>query len=114
MACITSENRDAWQRMADDAAAQRPYPGRRVRIDGGRKYKGKIGLVVRHERDRFGSAWRYGSDASHMLQDMIGRYGFRIQVRSDVDGSLFWCPADYATCVDGKHGAPALNDDEAY
>lgn len=96
MPVITSENRDGWQRIADEASKQRPFPGRRVRIDGGRKYKGKIGTVVRHERSKFDrDAFRYGSDGNLMLREMQGRRGYRIQVRTAF-GETFWTEADHA------------------
>lgn len=99
MACITSENRDAWQALADEASKQRPYPGRKVRITGGRKHKGKVGTVMRHQRDRFdATAFRYGGEAALMLRDMEGRYGFCCLIQPEDGTAPFWVKADYTEC----------------
>lgn len=97
MSCINADTRSAWQAMADEASKTRPHPGRRVRIIGGRKHKGKVGTVVRHQVSQYGNAYRYGNDASHHLRDMRGRYGWTCLVRTDL-GEQFWVDADHTEC----------------
>lgn len=76
MSVINDKTREAWQHIADESSKQRPCVGRRVRVDRGRKHKGKIGTVIRHQRDQFVNPFRYGSAASHHMVVMDGRYGF--------------------------------------
>lgn len=102
MACITSDNRDIWQKLADGLSAQRPYAGRRVTIVGGRKHKDKVGTVIRHQHDQYSDAYRYGNDAHHHLRDLRGRSGWVCLVRFD-DGSTGWVKADYTHCHIGDN-----------
>ena len=99
MATFTAENAAGWQAIADDCEKTRPSAGKYVRVDGGRKHTGKIGQVVRHQLDKFSSAYRYGSGASDALRDMQGRYGWVCMVRNEADGAVFWVKADYLTIV---------------
>lgn len=82
---------------SDDANAQRPDPGKLVRVDAGKR-KGAEGIVIRHIQDRFGDKWRYGSDMQQMLRDVRGRYGFRVQVQTDTHGT-FWVDAENVTVL---------------
>lgn len=91
MALITSENRDAWQTLANDLSAQFPSVGKRVRVISGRKHLGKVGIVRWHGPDKFADN-RYKSDAQLMLRDLRGRDGFRVRVESD--GEFFFIGAD--------------------
>lgn len=99
MPAITSENRDAWQAIANDCSKQRPYVGRLVKIVEGRKHKGKQGKVVRHMLDKYFDAFRYGSEASHHLTQMMGRHGYVVLVEQEC-GNRFWVRADYTLCMD--------------
>jgi len=78
MALITSENRGAWQGLADDCAKTRPSKGKRVRVTSG-KHKGKEGIVTWHGRDQFADT-RYQTDAQLMLRDFMGTWGFRCRI----------------------------------
>jgi hypothetical protein len=99
MAAITSENRDAWQALANDLDRNRPHVGRRVKVTGGRKYKGREGTVVHHMVSRFCDPFRYASDAQAHVREMAGRFGFVVRVRDD-GGAEFWVDADKVDCCD--------------
>jgi hypothetical protein len=87
-------SRDTWQGIAKDLSADRPSVGKRVRVTGGRKYKGKEGQVQRHMVDQFNPwKWQYSDGPARLMMEMTGTYGYRIQIASD-DGSLFWIDAD--------------------
>jgi len=90
MTTITAETRDAWQRLANDVAPQRPSVGKRVRVTSG-KHAGKDGLVTWHGRDNFANNY-YQSDAQLHLRDMCGRDGFRVRV--DTGSETFFVGAD--------------------
>jgi len=98
-------NNEFWSAMKavcgnDEISANRPSVGTTVIIDKGRKYKGKVGKVVRHIRDKFDrDAWRYCSDAQAIMREARGRYGYVIKVLT-TDGETFWCKADYATIIE--------------
>lgn len=118
---INSETQAFWQSLANELSRQRPNVGRRVTVIGGRKYRGKLGVVVRHQVDRYEDAFRYGNEASQHYKQMAGRYGFVCMVREiqvdDDDGSLldtgnvFWVKARYLA-VDYPYTDPweALGD----
>ncbi len=95
MAAITSENASMWQALANMLEGERPSVGKPVYVQGGRKHKGKFGTVVRHQRDQFSHAYRYGNDASHHMKDMAGTYGWACLVECGTE--RFWIRADYLT-----------------
>jgi hypothetical protein len=78
MCVITSENRDAWQAIADRASSNYPAVGKRVRVTKG-KNAGKEGQVTWHGRNEYYDN-RYTTPAMMMLQDINGREGFRVRV----------------------------------
>jgi hypothetical protein len=98
VSAINTETRDAWQAIANDLSKQRPYPGREVRVEAGRKHRGKTGRVLRHQCDKFGSAFRYGGDANLHMREMAGRYGFVVLVATETE--QFWVKAEYVRCID--------------
>ena len=95
MPVINADTADAWCQIAKDCAAERPSVGKHVTVTKG-KNKGKSGKVLRHQISKFGSAYRYGGDASHMMKDMMGRDGWCVQI--ECDGQRFWTNADNVTC----------------
>lgn len=98
MPAINSETAEAWRQIAADTSAQRPSYGKRVTVTKG-KHKGKSGVVMQHKVSRYGSAYRYGSDASHCTLDMIGRDGWCVQIQLDGDRyDRFWTGADNVRC----------------
>lgn len=100
MPTFTAENAAGWQAIANGCEKDRPSPGKWVSVESGRKHKGKIGQVVRHQRDKFAvDAYRYGSAASDALRDMQGRYGWVCVVRNEADGTTFWVKADYLKII---------------
>lgn len=96
MPAITSENRDFWQTMANNASRQRPYVGRQVTIIRG-KHKGKSGKVIRHQTDRYVDAFRYGGEASNMLTSMEGRRGYVCLI--DTGTEKVWAKGNYLDCL---------------
>ena len=86
MTIYTSENRDAWQRLFDDVAKQRPSVGKHVRVTSG-KHSGKVGIVTWHGRDKFADDY-YKSDAQLALRDACGRDGFRVRIQTSTE-SIF-------------------------
>jgi hypothetical protein len=112
---VNTETRDAWQSIADEVSRQRPYVGRKVRVTAGRKRLGRVGTVIRHERDRFDrSTFRYGGDAHMHLAEMRGREGFAVLVQPDDGQSVepFWIKASAVECIsDREHSAACFDDD---
>lgn len=95
MPVINSENAQAWRDLAAELGATCPYVGRRVSIDKG-KHKGLRGIVERHQRSKFGNAYRYASEASAHFRDMAGRYGWCCLVKTDA--GAVWVNAEHVTC----------------
>jgi len=95
MAIITSENRDAWQDLANKLAPQFPSVGKRVCVVSGRNHLNVEGIVFWHGRDKFAST-QFKTSAQLMLRDMEGRRGFRIGIKTN-DGEKFFVSAD---CVE--------------
>lgn len=91
MPAINSQSADAWRSIAADTAAQRPSYGKRVTATKG-KHKGKSGVVLQHKLSRYGSTYRYGSDASRCMADMVGREGWCVLVQAG--GERFWTSAE--------------------
>jgi hypothetical protein len=96
---INSENVEFWRDVAKEADKQRPRTGRRVCVVGGRKHKGKEGLVTRHQHDQFSHAYRYGNEASMHMKDMVGRSGWVCLVQPDDGSQPFWVKADFVECI---------------
>lgn len=94
MAVINADNKDFWQDIANKLSINRPYVGRRVKVTGGRKHLGRMGTVIRHEYDRYSSAFRYGGDANMHMREMAGRYGFIVLIKPDDGADNFWVKAD--------------------
>ena len=92
---------DGLHAVAQSTASERPDVGRWVRVDQGRR-TGVEGRVLRHVRDQFNTwKWRYGSDAQAMMKDILGKYGFRVQVETATHGT-FWIDAEKVTvCGEG-------------
>lgn len=88
------ELRQAWEDIAEGASAQRPSPGKRVRIVGGRKHVGRTGVVERHQVSKFDDPFRYGSPQQHQMASIRGRRGYVVLVRDEA-GETFWVRADY-------------------
>ena len=100
MSCINADTVDAWRHIAAEASPQRPSPGRRVRVTGGRKHIGRDGVVLRHMPSRYLNAFRYGGEASHHMREIVGRYGYVVLVQPD-EGPPFWVRADYVNVLAG-------------
>jgi hypothetical protein len=92
MAVINSENAASWQTLANEASAQRPDVGTRVRVTSG-KHKDAEGTVLRHQRSKYGNAFRYGSEGNLQLREIMGRRGFVALVRLD-SGASAWIDAE--------------------
>ena len=74
-------------------AAGAPRVGKRVKVTGGRKHRGKAGTVKRHQESKFGAGNRYGgSSMSGALSDATGKHGFCCLVEQD-NGETFWVDA---------------------
>lgn len=87
--------------MMADVSKTRPSVGRRVRVVGGRKYRGREGQVFWHGQGFDPSAGRYGNVFSDALRQAAGRYGYRVGVRCD-DGSKFFVDANQVIIVEGQ------------
>ena len=99
MALITAENRNSWQGIADECSKTIPSKGKLVKIVGGRKYKGTIGRVVWHGRDKYFST-QYETPAQGMLRSMMQTIGYRVGIET-VGGSRIFCRADYCmVCIE--------------
>lgn len=88
---ITSENRQAWQAIADSCEAKRPSAGKLVRVSSG-KHSGETGIVTWHGIDRFADT-RFQTDAQLQMRDMMGTFGFRVRVQPE-SGTAFFVSAD--------------------
>src|SRR5690606_16246564 len=80
-------------RNVAEVNGDRIYAGLRVKVEGGRKYKGRTGVVTCHKRSRYEQdVFRYASGASLDLRIMLGREGFVALVAPDDDSDPrpFW------------------------
>lgn len=88
----------AWRAIGEIAqglAASRPDKGKLVTVIGGRKHKGKRGLVVWHGVDRYSCASRYdGNSMQAAMRQARGVYGYRVGVSVDGAPAVF-VSADY-------------------
>jgi hypothetical protein len=75
------------QTVADNTAAQRPSIGKTVTINTG-KYAKLTGIVFWHGVDKFSST-RYKTDAQLMMQEIIGREGYRCGIKLDNGDKVF-------------------------
>ena len=82
------------QELAYLLSAARPFVGRTVRIDRGRKHVGVVGLVTWHGTDNFSTAGRYGDAFVQAAREVRGRYGFRIRVQPADGTAPFFVSAD--------------------
>lgn len=74
------------------ASLQRPSAGKRIRVTRGKR-KGVEGRVEIHQLSKFGKPYRYGSEASNHMKDLVGRSGWVCLIRTDA-GESFWIDAD--------------------
>lgn len=94
MPAMNADTAPMWRDLAVTVSEQRPSPGKRVRVTGGRKHVGKEGVVTRHEVNKYRDAFRYGGDANLHLREMMGRAGFRVCVEPECGEDPFWVDAD--------------------
>lgn len=97
MPAITAENAHVWQGLADSLGPERPGVGKRVTVHRG-KHRGKTGIVRKHQVTKFGTPFRYMTDAQMHLNDMVGKHGYCVQVETD-DGTKFWTAATNVNVV---------------
>jgi hypothetical protein len=88
---------NSWQHLADTFKESFPSVGKNAIVTGGRKYKGKQGVIVRHQSDAYYSL-RYKTEASLILMQMQGTKGYIVMLRCD-DGSTFWVKADQVKII---------------
>lgn len=100
MSAINADTIDFWKQLAADLSAQRPSPGRHIRVTASRKHKGKEGTVVRHEASRYDRAFRYGGEANLHMREMAGRSGFRVLVQHSTTPEKFWIDADKVDVIE--------------
>lgn len=74
------------QALANSLSAYRPFVGRTVRVDKGRKHLGTLGTVTWHGVDHFSKAGRYGGPDVQSVREVMGRWGYRVRVQP-LDGS---------------------------
>jgi hypothetical protein len=100
MSFLSEVPRETLQSLFNTVALDKPSVGSTVRIVGGQKHRGKVGIVKRHQRDGYVDPFRYGNSASHMMTQARGRYGYIVLVQ-EFDGPTFWVKADYCmVCVE--------------
>ena len=90
----------AWQALGtlmQDEASKTPHKGDRVVVTGGRKHKGKEGVVFWRGRDQFSRGGRYGDDMVRAFAEASGRYD-RLGIRTD-DGEKFFTKLPYTEKV---------------
>lgn len=110
MSALNEDTRAGWQILADIVSRQRPNSGRRAHVFRGRNLVGRWVAILRHERDRFSDAFRYGGDANLHLREMSGRDGFVCLVR-DESGRSAWVKAQNLACEHAyAHWTIALGD----
>lgn len=111
MPAINADTVSGWRQIAADVSRQRPYAGRLAIVFRGRKLRGETVTVVRHQRSKFGNAFRYGGEANLHLREMMGRSGFTCLVRSE-GGVEGWVSAENLACIDAGYTcwSAALSD----
>jgi hypothetical protein len=98
---MNAETRTAWADVARQVSAQRPDVGKRVRVTSGKR-AGTVGTVERHQRSKYGQAFRYGGEANLHLREMAGRNGFAVRVRPEEGGEAFWTGGQSVEVIDAK------------
>jgi hypothetical protein len=94
-----------WGALTKILMPDRIYAGLRVEVTGGRKHKGRTGVVTRHQRSAYEQdVFRYASGASLDLRIMLGRDGFAALVTPD-EGAPFWIPCKYLMPASSAGGA---------
>lgn len=91
----------AWRAVGDIAsnfANERPDKGKKVIVIGGRKHKGKAGVVFWHGPDFKPYRNRYCTDIQRAMRDARGRDGFRVGIISN-NNERFFCPANQVQIV---------------
>lgn len=76
MPAINADTIEFWKDIAVKVSAQRPDPGRVVKVTGGRKHQGRMGKVIRHQVSKYRDPFRYASEAQAHLRQMTGRTGY--------------------------------------
>ena len=92
-----SDFSSAMQKIADNCSVDRPSVGKNVIVTEGRKHMGKSGVVITHMRDKYHPNY-HKTEASLMLQEIIGREGFVVQVKTET-GEKFFVKASYVKVV---------------
>jgi len=77
-----------------DLALKRPSVGKGVKVIGGRKHKGKTGVVFWHGIDQHAQPFRYGSDMQHVMRQARGRNFYRCGIKTE-SGEKFFLPAEH-------------------
>ena len=98
---LTKSTRQFFAEMAEASEVQKPGPGRRVRVTGGRKHKGKVGYVIRYQESPYFE--KYGkrkTDVNMALREVEGRLGYICLVKCEADRSTFWVDADKVEVID--------------
>lgn len=95
---INAENKAQWQTLADQLSQNNPLH-KRVRVVGGRKHKGKEGIMTKQMRDKYASdCWKYCSEAQATYREMEGVYGFCGLIECD-DKSSFWIKCSHLEII---------------
>lgn len=89
----------AWSALAEiSKTAWSPRKGKLVNITRG-KHKGESGVVFWHGKDRYRYSNQYQTGIQSTMSDILGRFGFRIGVKTD-SGEKFFVSAEYAANPD--------------
>jgi hypothetical protein len=99
MSAINADTAKAWQAIADRLSVTRPSTGKTIRVSGGRKHKGKVGIVEIHQISHYTNVYRYGNEASHHMRDLSGREGWVCRVRCIATGESFWIAAEHVDVI---------------
>lgn len=87
--------------VMQDAASKLPKVGDRAEVTGGRKHKGKTGVVFWRGADKFNRPSRYGSDLQRCMAQALGRYD-RLGIQTDRGEKFF------VRLPDAKKIAPSI------
>lgn len=98
---ISKSTRQFFDDMAGASEVQKPSPGKRVRVIGGRKHNGKIGYVIRHQESQFYGRFAKKKPTENLaLREVEGRVGYICLVKNEADGTTFWVDADKVDVID--------------
>lgn len=94
---ITTDNKDSWKRVADNAENNYPSVGKLVEVVGTKKHVGKKGIVKVHIVDQYDKFSKYCDSSMLLLRQLKGRNGYVVLVQTETEN--FWVKANLVNVI---------------